>query len=468
MGKTAILAAAFLCAALSSAAQEKSPELKISDKVLKMWADPVLQEKIALGIENNRKGDFYIEFLDAKNENVKAENVKVNMVSHEFLFGAQIFLLNGFPAENENRQYEENFLKLFNFATLPFYWAAYEQADGVYQFDGEQAGMEFTNMYRRPPQPKLIEFCKKHGLAMKGHPLSWYLNFYSLPAWMPRDEKIIEKHMCRYIDKIAERFDADIDIWDVSNEASDTQDREYYNYQNYFPRDHAYKAFKESARVFSSSDDFIVNFTTPVWMRVAKYRENAQDYLLASDLINRGAKVDVIGLQLHFFDKERRDLLLNGEDFTPDSSYDVLDTFARLNRPIHITEITFPCMGSDPDGERKQAFFVENFYRLWFSHQNVKAITYWHFVDGAAGRENRYNGGFLRRDFSKKEAFDILDNLKNKVWRTDLAFDEPASEYHFRCFYGKYKVTFTIGGKTTEKTVILGTNTKKRAYIRAD
>ena len=109
-------------------------EAPLSDKLKSLWADPVLQEKIALGIENNRKGDFYLTFIDQKKRPVKVDNLKVEMLRHDFLFGAQIFLLGGFKTEEENRLYEKHFLELFNFATVPFYWKAYEQKDSVYQF----------------------------------------------------------------------------------------------------------------------------------------------------------------------------------------------------------------------------------------------------------------------------------------------------------------------------------------------
>ena len=52
-------------------------ETPISDKLKTLWADPVLQEKIAIGIEHNRKGDFYLNFVDEKNKPVKVENLKI-------------------------------------------------------------------------------------------------------------------------------------------------------------------------------------------------------------------------------------------------------------------------------------------------------------------------------------------------------------------------------------------------------
>lgn len=445
---------------------EQKGEVPLSEKLKKLWSDPVLQEKIALGIENNRKGDFYLNFIDAKSRDVKVENLKVEMLKHDFLFGAQIFLLGGFKTEEENRLYEERFLGLFNFATVPFYWKAYEQKDGVFQFEKDVSAPGVEHLARRPSQDAIAEFCNKNGLKMKGHTLAWYINNHALPTWMPREEKTIEKYMCRYIDKVAERYGWDINIWDVANESSDTQD--HYKSPNFFPKDHVFTAFKESERAFPRNTDFIMNYTTPVWMRVARYHEYATDYLLTSDIINRGGKLDIVGLQLHYFKKPDRNALMAGEAWTPDELFDVLDTFARLDRPIHITEISFPCMGEGKVGEEKQAFLFENFYKLWFSHPKVEAITYWHFVDGTAGSENVFNSGILRGDFSKKPAYDVLDNLINKQWRTNLSFENSASQFHFRCFYGTYKITFERGGKKFEKTVVLNKNTRKHSYITVE
>ena len=445
-----------LCLSAASAFADKYKEAPISEKLKALWSDPVLQEKMQIGIEHNRKGDFYLEFKDWKNRPVKVENLKIEMVSHDFLFGAQIFRLGGFDTPEKNALYEKYFTNVFNFATVPFYWGRFEEEEGVYAF-----GKDDKRNNKMPSQDALIEFCKAHGLTMKGHPLSWYIsNFWSfgniVPGWVPLDGREIEKYNDRYIDKVAERYSRDICLWDVSNEASDTRtSSEYMGYENTCAFDHAFKAFKEAERVLPHSNGLIVNFATPVWFRTTKYGEYGQDYQMVSSLISRGAKVDVVGLQLHFFKRERREALYNAKQWTPENQYAVLDTMAKLNRPIHITELSFPCMDEGEVGEEKQAFILENFYTLWFSHPAVEAITYWHFIDGAAGAENVYNSGFFRKDFSKKKAYDVLDNLVNKKWRTNLSFPEAASERHFRAFYGKYKVSFEHNGKRIEKFTIL-------------
>ena len=194
---------------------------------------------------------------------------------------------------------------------------------------------------------------------------------------------------------------------------------------------------------------------------MAAFREYSADYLAISDLINRGAKLDVIGLQLHFFAKEDYQNALKGIEWGPEYQRVVLDTLSRFNRPIHITEITFPCFGDGEVGEANQAFFVENFYKLWFSHKNVEAITYWHFVDGTAGGEDRFMSGFLRKDMSKKPSYIVLENLLKK-WRTDLNFDSVDDKLHFRAFYGKYLITYEYNGKKYEKTVNLSAKDSNR------
>lgn len=446
--------------------REVSPELR------KQWADPVLQEEIELGIKTNRMGSFYIDFCDSKGRPAKVENVSVTLKKHEFLFGMQAFLAEGFHhiekdpklAAQKNRKFEKLFANLFNFATVPFYWASYEPEPGFYRFS---RGDNRPDIYRRPPPDVVLEMCERNDITPKGHCLSWHIASAtaSRPKWVPESKLEYEKYMCRYIDKVAERYDGRIDYWDVTNENTDKRHAIWRQTSpdphGFMPDDYGFKAFKEAERVFRTSNRFISNYTTPVWQRVAAYREYSSDYLAIADLINRGAKVDIIGLQLHFFGKEDYQNALKGIEWGPEYQRAVLDTLGRFGRPIHITEITFPCFGEGEVGEANQAFFVENFYKLWFSHRNVEAITYWHFVDKTAGGEDRFMSGFLRADMSKKPSYVALENLLKK-WRTDLHYDSAEGKIHFRAFYGKYLVSYEKDGKRYEKTVNLSAKDSNR------
>lgn len=475
---------------LSSGNQEK-PLRTFTDEARKMWSDPVLQESIELGIKTNRMGDFFLYFRSSDGKPAKVENVKVNMLKHEFLFGAQAFNTKGFggkkemntgdkfereleisdvEAERYNELYEKEFANIFNFATLPFYWATSEPENGVYRFSKDSV----HNNFRIAAPDTILEFTQKYGIVPKGHCLSWHVSIWSKPKWVKWDKREFEKYMCRYIKKVAERYDGTIEYWDVSNEITDERGNnntasKNYNPHWFMPKDYALKAFKEAERNFSHSTKLISNYTTHAWQRLATYREYSSDWLSISHLIKSGAKVDIIGLQLHFFNNLQQNLF-SGAEWGPHWMLAALDSLSDFNLPIHITELSFPCMSDKEYGEANQAFVTENFYKLWFSHKNVEAITYWYFVDGFNGSETHYNSGFLRRDFSRKPAYAILDRLINKEWRTDLDFKEVDGMVHFRAFYGQYKVSYTIGGKEKTLEVTLSKNAPKawRIFIDAN
>src|SRR6056297_3360458 len=92
----------------------------VSRQYLKNWSDPEIEERIHTGIEKNRKGWADITFVDDKGNPVEwSGQIQVRQTSHDFLFGANIFMLNGYEEEWENKQYEQIFKDLLNFATVP-------------------------------------------------------------------------------------------------------------------------------------------------------------------------------------------------------------------------------------------------------------------------------------------------------------------------------------------------------------
>ena len=73
-------------------------------------------------IEKYRKGTSCITVVDKNGHSVENARISINQISHEFKFGANIFLLEELETEEKNRLYKEYFKNLFNMATLPFYW----------------------------------------------------------------------------------------------------------------------------------------------------------------------------------------------------------------------------------------------------------------------------------------------------------------------------------------------------------
>lgn len=160
---------------------------------------------------------------------------------------------------------------------------------------------------------------------------------------------------------------------------------------------------------------------------------------------------------MHFFSEKTWQPVLTGQQFAPLDLFRVLDRYSDFGRPLAITEITIPTLPNSADGERDQAAVARNFYRLWFSHPQVNAITWWNLVDGTAAKgEDKMLAGLVRRDFSPKPSYTVLDQLINHDWKTQLTVTSGASgAAAFRGFHGEYTVTAQAGGKTVRKSLVL-------------
>jgi hypothetical protein len=124
----------------------------------------------------------------------------------------------------------------------------------------------------------------------------------------------------------------------------------------------------------------------------------------------------------------------------------VLDEYAKLGKPLHLTETTLISgKETNPADEKKQAKQIEQFYRACFSHPAVKAITWWDFSDFGAWQG--VAAGLVCKDLTPKPAYLILDRLINKEWHTNLEGKTDSNgSYSFRGFHGKYRVTIEASG----------------------
>lgn len=435
--------AALLLIALPLAAQ--TPEFRA------IWDSPEVTKRIDAGIEANRKGWATLRFVDAQGKPVSGVRADIEQRSHAFLFGANLFMLGGFPTAEENAKYEAAFTELFNYATAAFYWKALEPEPGKLRFTADS-----PRIHRRPPTDVAVEFARRNGITLKGHPLVWDEPTYSIPDWAPSDPAEMDRLIRQRIEQIAARYKDSVKVWDVVNEVFNR----IYHRQVVMPHDFPYRAFETAAHVFPVDTKLTLNEGNKVW-------EDFQDettpyYLLIQNLLARGARIDVVGLQCHFFSEKTFFDTMKGKAFTPEFMFRALDRYADFGKPLHITELTIPALPQGGEGEAAQAELTRNLYRLWFSHPAVEGITWWNSVDDtAAAGEDKWRGGLVRRDFTRKPAFDTLRKMIREEWHTKLAQDSAAaSELRFRAFYGRYTGTVTHNGQTrkVEFSVVKGGN----------
>lgn len=395
-----------------------------------LWADAALEARIADGIERHRKSEALVRVTDSAGRPLPGVEIEVEQTAADFRFGANCFMLGAYPDAATNAAYEHAFAGLFNAATVPFYWKGLEPERGRPRY-----AKDSPPVARRPPPDLALDFCARHGLAPHGHTLVWDLAQWSVPDWLPDDPAQSAPLWEARIRDIAARYGAGIPRWDVLNEVVTGAPR--FPRSRVMPPDYDRLAFSWAEKHLPASAELWFNEVTECWteLRASALAEIAR-------LRSGGARLGGFGLQFHLFTEADVRAVVDGLRFRPLELLAALDAYAPLGLPIHVSEITLPAIGGDAAGEAAQAELARNFYRLWFSHPSVSAITWWNFPDGgAAAGEDRVQSGLVRRDFSPKPAHEALHALIRGEWRTRARLVTDArGEARFRGFHGAYRL----------------------------
>ncbi|MEI7731078.1 MAG: endo-1,4-beta-xylanase [Verrucomicrobiota bacterium] len=419
-------------------AQDKSPIVKRDPQYGNLWQDPQVEQRINAGIQLNRMGFATIRFVDAQSNALNHVEIKLEQTRHEFLFGCNLFMLDGFPSAELNQRHEEAFCSVFNLAVLPFFWRDLEPEPGKLRF-----AKDSPRVYRRPPPDRCLEFCQSHGITPKGHLLIWH---QWLPNWLPDNQDEVKRLMIQRFEQIAARYGKDIKYWDVVDEAL------YRPPEVPLPKDYVYTAMQEAARIFPR--DAKLDIGDAQLCLKDFHLDSSPYYLMIHNLLLRNARLDAVGLsfQTHFLPLQQY-----STELRPLEMFRLLDQYADFRLPIQFTQVTVPGLPAGAEGEKNQAETVRNVYRLWFSHPNVEMINWWNLVDGTAvPSENKWLPGLLREDLSRKPAFEVLYNLIRNEWWTKIQQNSgPKTSLKIQGFYGDYQLIANHGGNTLQSKIHL-------------
>jgi len=413
--------------------------------------------RVKAGIEAHRKGPMLFTFKDAAGRFLDNVHVKVVQRTHDFKYGADLFMLDEVvDSQVKNEAYKELFAGAFNLATCPFYWKDLEPEQGKPRY-----AKNAPRLYRRPPPDLCVEWCEAHGIEPKAHCLN-YAPFH--PAWAKGDVRK-EKHLlARHFAELAARYAGRIPMWEVTNETfwrADVRDTNFYQ-----EPDLVEWSFKTAERFFPANKLVINEAHCCIWDDDWFYRTRSPYYMQIERALLKGARIDSVGLQFHMFHGTKMDNVVKQAKtfYNPTRLFDVMDTYARLGRPLQITEITIPAYSNDPGDEAVQAEVLRELYRIWFSHPAMEAIIYWNLPDGYAafakpgdfsGGENVYYGGLCRFDMTPKPAYDVVKDLFGREWRTNFTRD-TGGRFAFCGFHGTYDLEATANGKTVTHTFHIG------------
>jgi endo-1,4-beta-xylanase len=388
-------------------------------------------------IEQYRKGDAQLSFVDSKGNPLKKIQVEINQLTQDFLFGNIVWELAGMNSGEPYKidVFKEKFRQLFNFAIVPFYWSGYELRAGNPDWQRNE---------------NAIAWCLENGITVKGHPLSW-TSPSGTPGWLLKLKPDVATDLlkARIYDNVI-GYKGRINIWDVVNEAANTipwemalkdtgnNDNVRYNINGITIDQIA--LWVENAFNWANTANHDGTYILNEYFTLALPQVRERFYQLIKELQKRNVPVKGIGIQAH----EPREMW-----FSPVEMYKTFDLYKEFNLPIHITEFMPQSSGKDITGwrigkwtEEAQAEFAEQFYTLAFGYPAVVSINWWGLSDRNIWLKG---GGLLDSLYNPKPVYNTLLRLIKQDWMTKnliLSTDKNGMA-NFRGFYGEYEIVIT-------------------------
>ena len=374
-------------------------------------------------IEQLRKGDFFVEVVDADGRPVPGAAVRIEQRRSAFHFGSALQMARLVADSEDNRRYRQKVLELFT-AGGPendLKWPAWIGEWG--------AG------YNRAQTLAGLAWLRNHGLHVRGHVLVWP-SWANLPASIrnlrgtPQQAEI----PARALEHIAEEVSATRDLveeWDVINEP----------YTNHDLMD----LFGSAIQVDWFRAARAAHPTAPLYLNDYGNHDTALDAAhvahfetTARYLQQQGAPLGGLGLQVH----------IGGSPSPPVNILAVLDRYAALGLPVRFTEFDI-----NTDDEELQADYTRDFLTLAYSHASVVGVQLWGFWERAHWIPR---AAMYRADWSEKPNARAYKALVLEQWRTQAAGTTDAQgRWRGRGFHGDYVVAVEHAGRRFEQVMAL-------------
>lgn len=317
---------------------------------------------------------------------------KMNGPRKGFLLGCNAF---GYPARGP--LYQDRFRELFNFGTTNLYLSRYAPEPDRRDYgrtDNETEWLRSTNMAVKPCPP-------------------FYMARSVTPEWLknlPYPE--VRKAAHELVSEVTRRYAGKTEFCEIVNEAHD------YSNSLDLTAEQLVDIADVCSRAAREGDPNVKRIINccHLWAdygaRPGKDgRARRSPYVYIRDCIKAGVEFEIVGLQLYY---PEYDL------FEIDR---MLDRYATLGKPIHITEMgCSSAPGIDPDAQRKkaaagwhgpwteemQADWVEGVYTIFYSKPYIEAVSWWDLADAVSFWPY---GGLCRGDVSPKPAYVRLQAL---------------------------------------------------------
>lgn len=376
--------------------------------------------------------------------------VTFKQVSRDFLFGVveSFGFITSKPGEaGFNRIFGSLRDAGFNHYTVSMFWDQLEQQPGRYRFADWEALLG-------------VKEAVSAGMSLKMHAL--------LQESVPKHVKEMDAGGFaaanrQYFDAATRRFGSEnglgsaVSIWQAANEPSTN----HYGGHDEVRKIELLRGTTSLLRARAPGSKVLINDVYADWGQRWDGKPGPGGHKVVSPIemfeaFNKaGIDYDLIGLEwypglrVNFFDL----LQFQGplQDFASTSAS--LDRYARLGKPLHITEFAVPSSWNEDWksgwwrekwSPQVQADYVERFYTIAFSKKHVREITYWGISDNEPWV---ITGGLMSKDYKPKPVLDRLSELFRKWSSGGMVRTDRAGNAMVTGFAGDYDVVVEKDGR---------------------
>jgi endo-1,4-beta-xylanase len=336
-------------------------------------------------------------------------NTQANMLfearskSHGFGRGCLGCIID--PKQTGNPQYLKSILSLSGFTTIPINWALIEKNKGNCDFSGIDASIKALAQKR---------------LVIGAGPLLCFSKKY-IPQWLIKSRAGFEKireAAYRFVSKVVSRYSGTVRAWRVITGLN------AFNHFN-FSFEQILEMTRAANMAVKAEGDRalkIIDVSNPWGEYYASVPNTISPFVYVDMVVQSGINFDVFGLQM------RVGKNLSGmhiRDMMQISA--LLDLFALIGKPVHITEVEVPSKSSHESkngseagfwhqewNELLQAQWIKQFYKIVLSKPFVDTITYSHLTDDECNTIP--NSGLLTKDLKPKKAFEVLKKMRANIF----------------------------------------------------
>jgi endo-1,4-beta-xylanase len=432
-GVTVLLAATVLSAHPSTIRQAPKMERPQVPAAPAVQDDAVITGGIADRIRRHRTAPLRVLVTDLEGRPLAGREVRVEHRRHLFRFGAALHgdIAARAGETDADRRHREAFLRVFNAATVTFYWARYEPERGA---------------WRDEERLRRIAWLQDRDIVVRGHPLFWNHEQACVPSWLRAGtwtRSDLLALMDRTLDHASQTLLPRLRDVDVFNELVEWERNVKSPLTPALSGGDKVPTVTKYLKAFKARNPGVLSV-------VNDYHQSPRYADLLRSLLEAGAPIDEIGQQSH----------MHAREWTPAEAWAVVERLAAFGRPVLFTELSVISgprrkevnfqdriaeWETSPAYEQEQAIYLEQFYRLLYSHPSVQQITLWNYSDRGAWLGAPV--GIIREDGTPKPAFDRLDRLINEEWATRGTFTTNARGEVLvdGAFEGEYRVSAGTG-----------------------